>query len=154
MSRLLPLLLLTACSGYAVGFPVKPPVAPLAAAPEGLAKICVFRDSFVGQALTVVLRDNGEVVGATEGNAHFCYLATAGRHTLTTEVSDAPAFRIEAEPGRSYFVEHEINVGTDALVAIDAFRAEALAQSTPYALVVEAPDGEPLPAAVPQVVGH
>ena len=49
------------------------------------------------------LRDNGVLVGATEGRSHFCYLAGAGSHTLTTEVSDADDLSFDASPGARYF---------------------------------------------------
>jgi hypothetical protein len=148
------LAVIAGCTGYRAASTDDPPVVALAPAPAGWAKICVFRDSAIGSALTVVIRDNGEVVGVTEGRGHFCYYASPGRHTLTTQVSDAAPFVVEAEPTRRYFVEHHINVGRDELVGIDEPRAASLAESTSYTVVAEAPEGEPLPAMVPRAHGH
>ncbi len=145
---------LWACSSYSVVHTAERPVSAMAQPPEGLAKICVFRDGVVGFALTTPVRDNGEVVGATQGAGHFCYFATEGLHTITVEVSDADPFEVRVKRGLVYFIEHKINVGTDELVGIDANRAAHLSEETSYALIDETPDDAPVPALVPTATGH
>lgn len=156
MHRLLTavVLLCAGCTGYRVAHVEPHPVDALAPAPAELGKICIYRDSLVGQALILPVRDNGEVVGATDGQGHFCYLATPGRHTLTTDVSDAPALVLEVRGGDTHHVEHEVNVGTDALVPLSRAQAAELAPNLAYAVVSEAPEGEALPATVPTATGH
>ena len=145
---------LCACTGYTVAHSPQPLVDALAPPPAGLAKICVFRDSWIGSALTTPIDDNDEVVGATEGPGHFCYLATEGEHILRTEVSDAPAIRLRVVAERSYFVEHAIRIGTDRLFVIDAVRARKLALSTDYAVIDEIPEGAPPVATLPTARGR
>lgn len=145
--------LLAGCSGYAVASASAPLVPATAPAPAGLAKVCVFRTSTIGAALTTPVRDNGRVVGATDGPGHFCYFAGPGHHTLTVEVSDAPAFAFEVAEGDVRYIEHEINIGRDALVPIGAAQAAELAASTEYTVIDEAPPEEELPPVVVTVGG-
>lgn len=147
-------LLSAACTGYTVARPLDVPAEALGPPPLGLAKICVFRGSWIGFALTIPVRDNGELVGATIGKGHFCYHATPGRHTITVEVSDAAPLVLFAEVGGLHYVEHSINVGVDSLADIDPLRGQQLAVETPYSLVESAPWGERPPAVMPTATGH
>ena len=143
-----------ACTGYRVRHVEPPLLAALEPAPANLGKVCVFRASLIGGALILPVRDNGEVVGVTDGQGHFCYLATPGRHTLTTDVSDASPLVLEVRTGDIHHVEHEVNIGTDALVPLTEERAGELPPPLPYAVVSEAPEGAPLPAPVATAIGH
>ncbi len=68
-------------------------------------------------------------------------------------LSDAGVFELQAHAGVRYFLEHEINIGEDRMFGIDPHRARHLAANTDYAVIVQAPAGEPMPEAVPTVMG-
>ncbi|MBI4951614.1 MAG: hypothetical protein HY908_06245 [Myxococcales bacterium] len=145
---------LAGCSGYSVATsPTAPPHDAFQRAPMSSGQVCVFRPASIGAALTIPVRDNGVVVGATQGPSYFCYLAGPGAHGLTVEVSDALPLGLWVDAGHRYFVEHQINVGEDRLVPVGEPRARELLQSCDYATVVGAPKGQPLPPAVPLVAG-
>jgi len=152
----LPLLLLlllplpaAGCSSYELATPRPPPTDAFASPPSGLARVCVFRPHKLGFALTTPMRDNGRLVGATKGPAYFCYFAAPGNHELRVEVSDASPLRFSAEAGGRYFVHHEINVGSDALLFVDEREARALATRCEYQVVVGVPNDEQVPLSVP-----
>ncbi len=109
---------------------------------EGRAEICVVRASRIGFALTVPVRDNGVVVGATRGRGHFCYPVTAGLHVLEVEVSDAPPIAVDVTGGRRYYVECEIRIGRDELRLVPSARGEWVLAHTLRATVVEGPEGD------------
>jgi hypothetical protein len=146
-------LVVVGCSAYGVEPTTVPPLRPESSPPEGTALVCVLRGGGVGAGLTTPLRDNGVLVGATEGRSHFCYLAGAGSHTLTTEVSDADDLSFDASPGARYFFEHRIHVGQDELVRIEEAEAQRRAGSMDYVLITSGPAGEALPPEVPRVPG-
>lgn len=146
LAALLLALSLSACADVTVTSAQVPAIAFDAPAPEQAALVCVMRASAVGFALVVPVRDNGQLVGATEGPGWFCYVAEAGAHRLEVEVSDADALRFEAEPGAHVYVEHVLRVGEDSLERIDAVRAKEIASDERYSVVESGPDGETVPA--------
>ncbi len=108
-------LVLAGCSAYSVRVGAAP--ASVDSAKEsGLARLCVVRKTAIGAALTTPIRDNGLVVGATEGPSWFCWHAGPGLHTLTTEVSDAPALELDVLAGEERLIEHRVNIGQDELI--------------------------------------
>jgi hypothetical protein len=130
--------LLTGCSSFSV-VPVSPDAVPL---DPRAARVCVYRASTIGWALTVPVRDNGLAVGATSGRGYFCYNAALGRHLVQVDVSDADPFVLEVHEARRYDLELIINMGQDRLVAIDAVRGDSLAAELDYVVIAEAPSGE------------
>ena len=142
------------CSGYAVHTTAtSPPYDPFGRLPLSHGQVCVFRPATIGAALITPVLDNGVVVGATQGPSYFCYLAGPGEHRVSVEVSDAETFTLSVDTGHRYFLEHRVEVGRDALVAVDGHRAADLVKRCDYATVVEAPRGRPLPPVVPYVAG-
>ena len=137
------------CSSYSVGFVAKDPLDVQAAVPSDQAIVCVVRTSLVGAALTLPIRDNGKLVGATEGPSHFCYRAGVGRHRLTVEVSDADAIELVVSGGDRHFVEHAVRFGSDELRVISEEQGLAAVRESEPTVVEEGPEGEPLPAEVP-----
>jgi hypothetical protein len=152
--RLPALLLVVACAtgcgaNYQVVAVEHPPVSALTVAPENKALICVYRNSNLGAALTVAIRDNDQVVGATEGSSWFCYLAEPGRHFLTVEGSDADDLGLVALGGHRKFVELRINMGQDELVVRENADAERVIHELDYLVIEEGPDDQPVPPALP-----
>ncbi len=120
-------LAVTGCAGYTVHLSEPPPSLMAHDAPD-LARVCLVRRTAIGAALVAPIRDNGLTVGATDGPSWFCWFAGAGLHTLTTEVSDAPALELRVLAGEDRLVEHEINLGQDALVELRVEPHEARPQ--------------------------
>ncbi|MBT9559367.1 MAG: hypothetical protein IV100_25285 [Myxococcales bacterium] len=103
------------CSAYSVRLGAAPASVD-AAQDAGLARLCVVRKTAIGAALTTPVRDNGLTVGATAGPSWFCWHAGPGLHTLTTEVSDAPALELDVLAGEERLIEHRVNIGQDQLI--------------------------------------
>lgn len=143
---LLSMVTLAACADVAVSSANVPPIAFDAPAPEDGALVCVMRATVVGFALVVPVRDNGNLVGATDGTGWFCYIAEPGEHRVEVEVSDADGLQFEARPGAHVYIEQVIRVGEDNLERIDATRAAKIASDRLYSVVESGPDGETLPA--------
>jgi hypothetical protein len=124
-------------------------VSALTVAPENKALICVYRKSNLGSALTVAVRDNEQLVGATEGPSWFCYFAEPGRHFLSVEGSDADDLGLVALGGHRKFVELRINLGQDELVVTDDADAQRVLHDLEYLVIEEGPDDQPIPPALP-----
>jgi hypothetical protein len=137
------------CSSYSVGFVANDPLDVQAAVPPEHGLVCVVRTSLVGAALTLPIRDNGKLVGATEGPSHFCYRAGVGRHRLTVEVSDADAIELAVSGGDRHFVEHAVRFGSDELLVLNAEQGLAAVTKSEPTVIEGGPEGEPLPGEVP-----
>ncbi|MFO0547130.1 MAG: hypothetical protein U0271_02015 [Polyangiaceae bacterium] len=128
---------LSACARYSLSTLTEPP----AFEPRGDdGVVCVVRAGGVGSALTLPIRDNGALVGATEGASHFCYYAAPGVHVLSAQVSDAADLEIEVAPAARVFVEHKVAIGRDRLVLVDVAAGQAIARRTDYVVIDESDD--------------
>ncbi|NUP04485.1 MAG: hypothetical protein HOW73_00300 [Polyangiaceae bacterium] len=143
-----------ACSSFVLTEPASPPLTTVSDAPPGYALACVLRGSIVGALLTIVVRDNGTVVGATEGPGHFCWFAGEGRHEVTVDgPSDADPIAFDARAGERIHLELSVRIGQDEIVRASAERAAELEAETRYSVIDEGPEDEALPAGIPSVRG-
>lgn len=134
-------------ANYQVAEVSRPPVSQLTLAPDkGL--VCIYRNSNLGAALTIAIRDNDQLVGATEGSSWFCYFAEPGRHLLSVEGSDADDFPLVAVAGQRQFVELRVNLGQDDLVARQELEGWREVRELTYLMIEEGPDDEPVPPAL------
>lgn len=82
--------------------------AELGLVPSGAAQVCVMRpDSFVSQ-VSMAIRDNGRLVGATRGTTFFCYLARTGEHQITSSDDDTGPMLLRAQSGARYFLHQDV----------------------------------------------
>ncbi len=140
-------LALCACSGYGTTVASKPPVAAFSPPPEQQATVCVFRPhAGLGAAVLTPVSDNGEIVGATEGQGYFCYLAEPGNHRIA--VDDAVPAKVTVRPGERYYFQHVYARGIDQLMRVDEASARALEAHTRYMILDQAPEGERPPPAI------
>ncbi|MFO0676077.1 MAG: hypothetical protein U0169_06065 [Polyangiaceae bacterium] len=97
---------LAGCSPYVTGDPKTPVVGPGGGAPEFAAKVCLARNALLAQAVAASVRDNGHLVGVTQGHSHFCWLAAPGEHVIATTADDEIAVRFAFEAGTTYYLRH------------------------------------------------
>jgi len=155
MSRwLLSFAVCVGCSGYGFVEPKTPPIEPLGAPAAGYGQVCVVRPhGFKAAAVTVSVRDNGRLVGATRGASYFCYWAQPGKHRITSEADDVQEAGVLVSPGLRYFLRQKI---TNTLGWVSSpmewmSDAEAHAQiaKCDYRVLTEVPDGVERPPANP-----
>jgi hypothetical protein len=134
-----------ACSGYGVTATNSPPVSAFAAPPSDHATVCVFRPHGIGAAVVTPVTDNRRLVGATEGQSYFCYLAEPGEHTV--QANDAlETFDVAA--GQHYYLRHRYSGSGDTLERVDQPMAQALAGHCVYTVLDETPEGRTAPPAI------
>lgn len=81
--------------------------------PAGSARICVIRPEETAALVTMTLRDNGRLVGATRDRTYTCWLGAPGEHQITTDADDTGPTLLYAAPGGRYFLHLEVgDVGT------------------------------------------
>jgi hypothetical protein len=85
-----------------------PSVADLGPVPSGSAQVCVVRPDRVAAHVSMPVRDNGRLVGATRGLTFFCYLARAGEHQITSVDDDTGPTLLRAIPGTRYWLHQEV----------------------------------------------
>lgn len=139
-------LALSACSGYGVTVANKPPVSAFAKPPDQQATVCVFRPHGLGAAVLTPVTDNGAIVGGTEGQSYFCYLAEPGTHQIA--VDDAKPAKLKIAAGEHYYFQHTFSRGPDLLQRVDEPSAKRLAAHTVYTILDEAPEGRTAPPAI------
>jgi hypothetical protein len=109
---LLGAVLLAGCAGYRLTQPTSVSLDLTTPPPAGEAKICVMRPQSKVLSFTAAVRDNGNLVGATSGQSHFCYLAEPGEHLITTTVDrDTGEAQAVVAEGQSYYLEQLIDNG-------------------------------------------
>jgi hypothetical protein len=137
---------LSACSGYGVSVAKNPPVHAFAPPPDQHATVCVFRPHSIGASVVTPVTDNGRLVGATEGQSYFCYLAEPGQHLV--RVDDARPAELDVVAGEHYYLRHDFKRGPDTLEVVDKPVARALAKQALYTVLDEAPEGLRAPPAI------
>ena len=134
------------CSSYTTAPVATPPIAAAGPGRSDVATVCLYRPTHIGTAMTVPVRDNGQLVGVTQAYTYFCWHAEPGRHRVAVAGgSDADDRTFEVVAGERLHLQHEINIGSDALRIIDAREAEKYARECAYHVVTEAPSEDPIP---------
>ena len=143
-------LALASCVSWKLGSPTAAAVKPRSAPPPGSAKICVVRTSVLAAAVTFPTRDNGQLVGATRGPSHFCYLAEPGEHAIAIEADAVETAKLTAEAGKSYVLKQEVDNILGSVkcrgVWMEERAADELFDESPYQVLVGVPGSERLPS--------
>ena len=150
ISSLFAVLAASGCAGLRVVTSDAPPlpIDPLASPPDGLGQVCVIRPHSIGALLTIPVRDNGTLVGATQGPSYFCYFAQPGLHRITMQLSGELAVDAQVDSGRTLYLHQHIRVGADRFYPISLEAARPMLERCDYSQLVEAP-GEELLAEAP-----
>lgn len=74
------------------------------------AKIYVYRNETLGAALKMPVTLNGKAVGDTGPKTYYMLEVAPGSHELTSQGNES-TLRIDAEPGKNYFVWQEVKMG-------------------------------------------
>jgi hypothetical protein len=78
---------------------------PLAA---GAAQVCVLRPDSMARDVSMPVRDNGRLVGATRGATFFCWLAAPGEHQITSVDDDTGPMLLRARAGTHYWLHQDV----------------------------------------------
>lgn len=143
ISGLVSVLAASGCSGLRVVMSDAPPlpIDPLASPPDGpngLGQVCVIRPHSIGALLTIPVRDNGLLVGATQGPSYFCYFAQPGLHRITMQLSGELAVDAQVDSGRTLYLHQHIRIGADRFYPISAEAARPMLERCDYSQLVEA----------------
>lgn len=80
---------------------------------SGMAGVYIYRNSFVGKALTKRLSIDGVVIGETANAVYFHREVKPGKHTLATQAEFGEnTVDFNAEAGKNYFFQQYIKMGT------------------------------------------
>jgi hypothetical protein len=85
---------------------VRAVASPLA---HGSAQICVMRPETLARDVSMEVRDNGRLVGATRGGTYVCWLAATGEHQLTSIDDDTGPTWLEARANARYWLHQEVS---------------------------------------------
>lgn len=137
LAALLPLL---GCARPEILFPDIPPIDPLAAPMYGMAQICILRPHTWAMARTVLIEDNGHLVGATRGPSYFCYAAQPGLHRLEV-LDDSPPSAVEfpLAAGQRLFFHHRVGLANDRLSLMTEQEAPELLDKCDYSQLLDTP---------------
>jgi hypothetical protein len=80
----------------------------LGAVPSGAAQVCVVRPDALASQVSMPVRDNGRLVGATRGTTFFCWLARTGEHQITSSDDDTGPMLLHARSGARYFLHQDV----------------------------------------------
>lgn len=145
------------CSSYKLRTPETPPLDPLVGfAPPDAARICVVRTTVIASAVTFLTRDNGQLVGATRGPGHFCWLGEPGVHEIAVSSDDGSVnATLRAEASKTYYFKQELanHFGwvEPKIAWIDIPEAREGFGSTSYRVLEAVPKEEVLPDQPPFV---
>jgi hypothetical protein len=82
------------------------PRSPLA---HGVAQVCVMRPDALAGDVSMELRDNGRLVGATRGGTYVCWLAEPGEHQIRSIDDDTGPTWLEARANGRYWLHQEVS---------------------------------------------
>lgn len=78
--------------------------------PSTAARVCVLRPDDLAAEVTMEMRDNGRLVGATRGETFVCWLAAPGPHQITSHDDDTGPTFFHARAGAHYWLHQEVSV--------------------------------------------
>ncbi len=120
-------LLCVGCAEYQVVPTAASADALFSAPPGGQSKVCVVRTDSKLLAFTAAIHDNGHLVGGTDGESYFCYLAEPGHHHLVAEAERQSAeVEVNTKAGNVSYLQQDVQSGTEthlhwsAMSALDA----------------------------------
>jgi hypothetical protein len=93
-----------------------PTVAPrtvdqeLGTIPRSTARVCVLRPDALADGVTMEVKDNGRLVGATRGSTFVCWLAAPGEHQVTSADDDTGPTYFRARAGAHYWLHQEVSI--------------------------------------------
>jgi hypothetical protein len=137
---ILPAVLLAAgCTPFQVEMPQTPPVDPGGVVPPGAAEVCVLRTRRgVG---TQLVRDNGLLVGATQGRAYLCYRAHPGPHHVDIRAAeDQAAVDLLLAAGERVFLRPSPVLAEGGISRVPEGEARAELNGLPFQQLVSAPE--------------
>lgn len=82
--------------------------AELGAVPATAARVCIVRPASTGSNVTMEIRDNKRLVGATRGSTFVCWLAAPGEHQITSVDDDTGPTYLHARAGRHYWLHQDV----------------------------------------------
>lgn len=111
--RMMALLALLVVGAPACGPAREPNVARVRAVANplalGSAQVCVMRPETLARDVSMEVRDNGRLVGATRGGTYVCWLAATGEHQLTSNDDDTGPTWLEARANGRYWLHQEVS---------------------------------------------
>lgn len=129
------------------------PTAEPGALSRTTAEVCVVRPQTAAREVSMPVRDNGRLVGATRGTTFFCYLASAGEHQITSVDDDTGPTLLHARAGARYWLHQEVSEIGGAIHAhldwVDEATARELVDACEARVRVAVPGHEDEPAALP-----
>ncbi len=145
-------LLVGGCYSYGLRKPATPPVDAFAAL-DGVGQICVMRPHWHAAAVTAVVHDDGQLVGATRGPTYFCYAAEPGHHVIDSKADTDEDATVDVEPGKRYYlhqiVDNIFGVVRTRLAWVTEDEAHRLIARCGYRVLTSVPGDERLPSPAP-----
>lgn len=140
------------CYSYGLRKPAAPPVDAFAAL-DGVGQICVLRPHWHAAAVTAVVHDDGQLVGATRGPTYFCYAAAPGHHFIDSKADTVEDATVDVEPGKRYYlhqiVDNIFGVVRTRLAWVTEEEARRLLPKCGYRELTSVPGDEQLPSGAP-----
>src|SRR5690349_9888098 len=102
-------LLAASCASPRSAAETRASLAELGAVPTGVARVCVIRPERAFSHVTMEVRDNGRLVGATRGPTFFCWLAAPGEHQITSIDDDTGPTLLDARADARYWLHQEVS---------------------------------------------
>jgi hypothetical protein len=144
--------MLSGCYSYGLRKPDTPPIDAFGAV-QDVGRICVLRPHWNAAAITAVVHDNGQLVGATRGPTYFCFAAQAGYHVIQSKADSVEQATAQIEAGKRYYlhqiVDNIFGVVRTRLAWIDENEARNLIAKCGYRVLVSVPGSERLPSDAP-----
>ncbi len=129
--------------------------AELGAVPAGVARVCVIRPERAAASVTMEVRDNGRLVGATRGTSYFCWLAAPGEHQITSIDDDTGPTLLQARANARYWLHQEVSTLDNAVHAhldwVDDLTASDMIDECDQRVLVSVPGHEDRTDAMPVV---
>jgi len=101
---------LAACAGVPMAVPTRDEQGKAFAPGPDESAIYLFRDQSVAANVLVPVSIDGRVAGKTAEQTYFLWVVPPGEHRLVSHDSEPDALTLRTEPGRVYFVRHEITL--------------------------------------------
>jgi hypothetical protein len=118
----------------------------------GVARVCAIRAGAMARNVTMPLRDNGQLVGATRGATYVCWLAAAGEHQITSVDDDTGPTLLQARAGGRYWLQQDVTELEGAVHAhldwVDDTTAADLIDACEHRVRVAVPGHEDEPGAM------
>lgn len=111
LAGLIAILATSGCASIKYASPEEDKWAKTMPMPKGKALVYFYRHEFLGMAISMRVRVDGELIGHTRGKTYFLFEAQPGTYKFSSFSENESVVELNVEAGKTYYLWQEAKIG-------------------------------------------